>query len=268
MDLMSIVQAVWRHKLATIPVFLLVALGVAYVMVVKPPVYQASSSILLIGPPNPPTQEQIAASPRLQKINTNNPYVNFNDLPVVADAVIEVVSSSSGSQALAQEGVSPQYQVVLSTDYGNPPIIEITGVGASPEAAIRSANLVTQAAQADLKMMQEDQGVDPLYMISTTELVAPHQATTKVSAKLRTLVVVLGLGAVMLLVAVSVADVSEKRRLARRAGNAGMPSAPERPSDHNYGRPTRPAHPAMASDDRGSPQAQPNARARIRSDRL
>ena len=45
MDLISIFRAVWRHKLATIPVILFTCLGAFYVVAVKAPVYQASDKL-------------------------------------------------------------------------------------------------------------------------------------------------------------------------------------------------------------------------------
>lgn len=213
MDLLSIIRAVWRHKIAAVPVILLTALGAYYIIAIKPPVYEASSNILLLSPPNPPTASQISADPRLAKVNTNNPYVNFGNLGIVADAVLNVLSASSTQQALARVGVDPQYQVTVSTDSSNPPILQITGVGPSAEVAIRSAQLVTETATTDLYEMQKEQHVDGLYMIKATELVQPDRAQLSASGKLRSLIAVLGLGALLLFVLVSVADAMDKRRV-------------------------------------------------------
>ena len=204
MDLISIVRSLWRHKLAAAPVVLLTVIGAFYIMAVKAPVYQASSSILLLNPPGQPTAAEIAANHKLAKIDANNPYVNFNDMAVVADAVINVVSSDASAQALVSAGANPNYTAELSSDFGTPPIIEFTGTGSSAQEAIRSATLVTSAAEADLYQMQKSEGVNPLYMIKATELVRPTQAQTASSGKLRTLIAVLGVGALLLFIVVSV----------------------------------------------------------------
>ena len=57
MNLLSIARKIWRYKLATLPVVLLTLFGAAYVVAVKEPVYEASSSYVLINPPTPPTPE-------------------------------------------------------------------------------------------------------------------------------------------------------------------------------------------------------------------
>ncbi|HUA27650.1 MAG TPA: Wzz/FepE/Etk N-terminal domain-containing protein [Streptosporangiaceae bacterium] len=212
MDLLSIIGIVWRHKLLAIPVVLLTLAGAFYVIAIKAPVYQASSSLLLLSPPGPPSAAQIAANRKLAKIDPNNPYVNFGDLPVVADAVIESVTSNTVEQTLVDEGVNPEYQVVLSTDFGNPPIIQITGIGSTAAAAMRAASLVTSTSVNDLYQIQKAQGVNQIYMITATELVKPTTAQTSASGKLRTLIAVLGIGALLLFTVISLAEAVKRRR--------------------------------------------------------
>jgi hypothetical protein len=252
MDLLSIMQAIWRHRLAALPVILLTGLGVFYVIAVKPPVYQASANLLLLTPPTAPSPQQIAADPKLAKVDANNPYVGLG-LPVAADAVLNVITDNATALALDNEGVSPNYKAVLSTDFGDPPIIEITGVGPSAEAAIRSANLVTLAARASLFQLQKKQGVTNQYLITSTELVRPQQATLSVSGKLRSLIAVLALGAIMLFVVVSVIDVLQKRRKDRPAKSANFDS-PTGAREDGYRRPV-PASSATGSPKNGAPRS-------------
>jgi hypothetical protein len=210
-DLLSIVQALWRHKLLALPVILLTLLGAFYVVEVKAPEYQVSESLLLLSPPGPPSASEIAANPRLGKINANNPYVDLG-LPVAADAVVNVVTAPTAAQELVAQGADPRYTVALSTDFGAPPILQITGTASSAAGAIKTATLVSAAAQADLRMLQKNQGVANHYLINNTELVAPRQATRELSGTLRSLIAVLALGAILLFVVISFADVVAKRR--------------------------------------------------------
>lgn len=212
MDLISIVMTVWRHKFAAIPIILLTALGSFYVVAVKAPTYEAESSLLLLLPPAGPTAAQVAKHPSLGKINANNPYVTIGDLAVIADAVINVVTSDTSETALVRAGADPQYQLALSTDTDSPPIIQITGIGPTPQEAILSAKLVTTATENDLYQLQQSQSVNSFYMIKSTQLVAPTQATEALSGKLRTLIAVVGLGVLLLFIVISVAEVLEKRR--------------------------------------------------------
>jgi capsular polysaccharide biosynthesis protein len=228
MDLLSIIWTVWRHKFAVLPVILLTVIGAFYVIKIKPPVYQAASSILLVNPPAPPTAAQIAADPGLAGINANNPYTNFGNLTIVVDVVINLVTADSSQQALVQAGADPRYQVALSSAFDSPPIIQITGVASSAQEAIKTANLVAGAATADLRQIQANQGVNNLYMIKPIQLVRPTRAQLTVSGKLRTLIAVLALGAILLLVVVSMSEALARRR-PDRPDRPDLPPQPDHP---------------------------------------
>ena len=71
MSLLLIVRKLWKYKLFTLPVFALVIAGAFYVFAVKAPTYEAGSTYILVNPPPPPTDAQIAANPALGKLNRN-----------------------------------------------------------------------------------------------------------------------------------------------------------------------------------------------------
>jgi capsular polysaccharide biosynthesis protein len=230
MDLLSIVRTIWRHKIAATPVILIAAIGAFYVFAIKHPQYQASASVVLLSAPTPPTQGQIAADPKLGKINANNPYASYGDLTAVADIVISLVTSSSSQQALVQAGADPRYQIGLNPD--GAPILVITGIGTTAEEAIRSANLVASAARVELFQMQERQGVNPHYMITSVQAVSPEQAQLVLSGKLRTLIAVLGLSIILLFIVVSAAEALDKRR---SSINAAMPTTADEDARRPFG---------------------------------
>jgi hypothetical protein len=200
MDLLSIVRAIWHHKIVAIPVILLTVLGALYVLVVKPSVYVASSDLLLVNPPPAPTQAQITADPSQGKINTDNPYVDLGDL-WTADALISLVTSGS-----------PPAQITLSSAADDPPIISITSSASGPQAAETAAATVTSLVKADLYQMQNRQHVNDEYMIKTVQLVRPGQGKPSNGGKLRSLIAVLGIGALLLFIAISAAQAVDKRR--------------------------------------------------------
>lgn len=214
MDLLSLIAAFWRHKLVTIPVILLTLLGAYYELAVKPPVYQAMSSFLLSNPPSPPTAGQIAADPALRRISPNNPYTTYGNLSIAGAVVVELVTSPSVQTRLVAAGADPKYQIAPNSQFGfTAPIIQITGVGPTPGEAILTADLVTAQAVKELYLIQQKQGVNPYYMIKALPVQGPPKtAQLSASGKLRSLIAVLGLGAVMLFVAVSAAEAVAKRR--------------------------------------------------------
>lgn len=227
MDLISIFRTMWRHKLATIPVILFTCLGVFYVMAIKAPVYQASASFALVYPPGAPTQAQMAADPKLAKINTFNPLLGYSDPGVVSQIVISLVGTPSFQEALVKAGAGTQYQVAPSA--GSDEIIDVTGVGSSAQAAVLSANLVTKATEQALHQVQASQGVNPTYMIKSYQLALPNQAAQKLSSKLRSVIAFLALGALLLFITISIAEARGKRPTEPFNGN-GI-AAKTRPAD-------------------------------------
>jgi capsular polysaccharide biosynthesis protein len=223
MDLLSVIQSLWRHKFVTIPIVVFTALAALYVVKIKPPVYQASAGILLANPQGSATPSQIAADPRLKKANPYNTFTSYGDLTIVADTVIQLVTAPTAQQALTQSGVDPRYQMVLSTAVGNPPIINITGVGSNPQEAIRSANLLVDATKTDLYNLQIQQGIDNFYTITAVEIEKPTQAQRSSSGKLRSLIAVLGIGLILLFIAVSVTDAVDKRKKASSSSTVSTP---------------------------------------------
>jgi capsular polysaccharide biosynthesis protein len=227
MDLLSLTKALWRHKLAAIPVIVLIALAAVYVLKIEPPVYQASSSILLTNPPPTATKAQIAADPTLRRADPFNTFSNYGNLSIVAQAVIDNVTSKSSVSALAELGVDKRYQVTLSiaTDEPTaPPIIDITSFGTTTQQAIKGDNLLTKAISANLYQLQNSAGINPFYMIKAVEIVEPYQPQLSISGKLRSLTAVLGLGVILFLLVVSVADAQAKRRTARPGEADARPS--------------------------------------------
>lgn len=212
MDLLSIIQTLWRYKMITIPVLILTMLGAVYVVKIKPPVYQADASILLTNPPGQATPSQIAQNPELKTTSPYNTYVDYGSLDVVANTIMDIVRSAAQQAPLMADGAGSKYQLALSTDYGNPPIIQITGVGASPQAAITSASAVIKGLKSALYQLQVSKGVNPFYMITAVDIVKPTDAGKSSSGNLRSLVGVLAGGIILLFAAISVMDAVERRR--------------------------------------------------------
>jgi hypothetical protein len=218
MSLMLIAHKVWRYKLATIPVLLFMVVGAFYVLAIKTPVYETSSTFILVNPPAPPSDGAIAADPSLAHIGADNPYTRYSDQSVVVQVLAGRLSSDEARAALERRGADPGYTVAPSPEFGfSAPILQITGTGSSAGAAVQTATLVGTAVTRELNRMQAVQHVAPKYRIVTQQVVAPHEARLKASGKLRALVAVLVVGAVLLFLAVSVADALTVLRKDRRS---------------------------------------------------
>jgi hypothetical protein len=237
-DLLLIGRKIWRYKLATLPVLILTFCGAAYTIAVKEPVYEASSSYILINPPAPPTAEEIARDPALGRISSDNPYTRFPDQTVVVQLLASTVGSEPTRRALLQRGADPRYLVGRNAEFGfSNPIVEVKGVGASPQIAIHTAEVVADGLARELDRMQREEGVASRYRITTQQVEAPDGAALRASGQLRMLVGVLALGAVLLFVVISVADALTNLRMERRSrsrltGNEPSLANGEAPDGH------------------------------------
>ena len=207
MDLLLLVNRIWRHKFITVPVILLTLAGAAYVAAVNKPVYKVSASYLLVNPPAPPTPQQVAADPKLAHVRADNPYTRFNNQPVMIDVLSRTVSTPTARHKLLTEGADPRYAVESATTFGfATPVLQITAAASTPEVAIRSARLVSRASLSALDRIQENAQVDPPYRITAQQLEPPTWPLPQASGQVRSLVAVLVAGVIVLFSAISVAD--------------------------------------------------------------
>jgi hypothetical protein len=193
-DLLHIAQKFWRYRLITLPVIALTLLGALYVVAIKAPVYKVSSSWVLINPPPPPTADDIARDPALGRINPNNPYTRFSDQSVIVSLLSSSLSSDSARQQLKDAGADPRYTV-------------------APDVQLGYSSSVGTALTREVDRVQTAQNVDPRYMIKAQQVVAPSSPEQQISSKLRPLIAVLAIGAILLLLAVSAADALDRLRV-------------------------------------------------------
>jgi hypothetical protein len=207
MSLLLIVRKLWKYRFFTLPIFALVIAGSVYVLAIKAPTYESDATYLLVNPPTPPTDGQIAANPALGRIDSDNPYLRFSNLTVVVQVLVTRLSSEEGRKALVNQGADPNYTVESSPEFGfSAPLIRITGTGTTPAAAVHTANLVGEAMTEELDRMQAIRGVDKLYRINAEVVVGAHDATLKASGQLRALIAVFALGTILMFIAVSVLE--------------------------------------------------------------
>ena len=212
MDLLMIARKIWLYRVATLPVLVLTLLGAFYVVVFKSPEYEASSSYVLIQPPPPPSQEDIAINPQLGRINADNPFTRFTDQSAVVGLLASRLSNEASRDALSEQGADSRYTVAPSSEFSSSSLlVEITGVGSSPEEAVGSAELVGAALVRELDEIQATQDVAPRYRIDAQSVTAPDTAQRQVSSTLRPLVGVLVMGGILLFVVVSAAEALTSR---------------------------------------------------------
>ena len=143
------------------------------------------------------------------------------------------LSDESTRQALSAQGVDPRYEVAPSSEFSAQTLLlEVTGVGPTPEQAIQSAALVGAGLVKELDTLQESRGVASRYRIEAQSVTAAASAQRKVSSTLRPLVGVLAFGGILLFVAVSA---GEALTTLRSEGGGRVPSRRPRPQPFRGG---------------------------------
>jgi hypothetical protein len=224
MDVLSVLRLLTRHWRVTGPAALLTVLLVGAAFRSSSPTYEATGSIVLLPPPEAP-DVQPSSQPVPPPTVGQNPFARYGDLSVVADILARVLDSDSRQAEFESQGVTGYDVVVNRLQRG--PVVDVTGLGPNPEAAIRSTEIVLKEVNAVLSDLQEAEGADPNYFIHGASVELPSTATTMYGSTVRTAIAAFAVGALGTLGLAVLAEVIARRRDARPtvAADPAMPDA-------------------------------------------
>jgi hypothetical protein len=231
MDILSVLGMVVRHWRVTVPAVLLTIAGVVAAVVLSPPVYQTSGSLVLLNPPEPPAETDSAD---MATVNAN-PYLRFNDLSVVADVIGRTMSGAAMAITLEEQGVD-DYEVTGSVAFSRGPIIEATARESTPEESIQSSQVVLEEIETVLAERQLSQGADPAYVITVDQIEVPSEATALYGSTIRSMIAVVALGGLCVLGLAILAEAISTRRAARRVNADGIDVTSRAEGDSKRGR--------------------------------
>jgi hypothetical protein len=215
MDLMSLVRLTVRHWRVTGPAAAATLLLVVAAFVLSSPSYAASASVALYSPPEAP---DAAETPGADPSVGQNPFTRYGDLSVVADIVARRMNSDAERAELEAEGVTG-YEVVANR-LQRGPLVEVTGTGPNPAAAISSAEVVVAEFDSVLSEMQEAEGADPDYFITSGPIEPPETAVAQVGSTIRFAIAALAVGALGTLGLAVLAESVIRRRAAAQNATA------------------------------------------------
>lgn len=228
MDPTDVLRAIWQQRRYVAPTLLVALVAVAYVFQFAPRSYESTATYALVNPAVP-TQEQLDTDPELEALNADNPYLRSTDANLVTDAVIARLGAPSTVKALDAAGVGTEFTAGPGAG-GNGFVIDITGVGPTPEASIATTAAVGDVLQRELHDLQTVNGADDRYLFTPLLITPAEDATEKFSSRLRAVIVVLIGGAVLVFGAVSLGRFVDRTRGRRRAAGPGR-SDESGPSD-------------------------------------
>jgi hypothetical protein len=109
-----------------------------------------------------------------------NPFTRYGDLSVVADIVARKMNGEDIAAELKAEGVSGYTVVANKLQRG--PVIDVTGTGPNPAAAIGSAKAAVAKFDSVLTDLQVAEGADPNYLITSAPVEPPDMAVAQVGS--------------------------------------------------------------------------------------
>jgi hypothetical protein len=245
-DLLNVLRTLWRFKWTTITIGVLTLGAIAALVLATPKIFQVDATYVLVNP-SVPSDLELTTHSDLAAENRNNPYLRFSSQSMVGQVLASRMSSDDVRRDLLAQGISDEYVVSPSNDFGGAgQIIDIAGVGPSPEGASAATAAIVARMTTELRSMQKVYGAADRYLITPIPIQAPAEAKRVVSGQLRSVIAVGGVGLIVLFAAISIRQaMAPRRRL--RARPSTLPSQRPRPamvmahSEPQVGPPTEPA---------------------------
>lgn len=227
MDPTDVLRAMWQQRWYVLPALLIALASAAYVYQFAPRSYESTATYALVNPAVP-TSEELEADPALAALNADNPYLRSADANLVTDALTAQLNASPTVESLEAAGVGAEYRVGPG-EGGNGFVIDITSMAATPDGAIATASGVGTILEQELRELQKVNGADDRYLFTPLELAAPTSATEQFSSRLRSVIMVLIAGGVLVFAAASLGRFRGKRR-ARKPSRRAEAASPSEPS--------------------------------------
>ncbi len=230
MDPTAVIRALWRHKAFVLPVLLLTAVAAAYVYQFGPRYYEASTSYAIVNP-RPPSDREMLLDASLANLNGDNPFLRSSDQTLISEVLIARLSSSPVADGLQATGLSTDYTVNKGIN-GNGFVVSITGSGDSEELAIKTVSALGNQLQSNLRDIQKVNNADDRFLFTALTVTPLGKATEQFSSRLRSVIMVMLGGSILMFAAVSMARSAAtmrgnrrpKKNRTTRGGNAALTS--------------------------------------------
>lgn len=227
MDPIAVAKVLWRYKLYVLPALILTLTAALYVFQFGPRSYESNMSYAMVNPEVPTTIE-LEANPELENLNDDNPYLRSSDPALITDVLITRLSSGWVPRTLEAAGLGTDYTVSRGAG-GNGFVIDITGIGSSEEQSIETTKALGELLVSELRTAQTVNDADETYLFTALVISSPDFAQEQFSSRLRSVIIVLLGGVVLVFAAVSLGRGIAGRE-PRRRNDAAMDAATSDPS--------------------------------------
>jgi len=213
MDPLTVLRTVWHHKMVVIPVMLITLLAAAYVFQFGPRNYESTLSYALVNP-KLPTEKEIDTHPELGALNSDNPFLRSSDPALITEVLIARLNSKEMGKTLEDSGLSSDYSVARGLN-GNGFVVTIAGTSDSESLAYETTKALGKVFEENLRAVQKVNGAEDRFLFTAFVVNPSDKATEQFSSRLRSVIMVLLGGAVLMFGAVSLARSLETMRSRR-----------------------------------------------------
>lgn len=203
MDPMAVIRAMWLHKVFVLPVLLLTAVAAGYVFQFGPRYYEASTSYAIVNP-RLPSDRELLQDASLANLNRDNPFLRSSDQALISEVLIARLTGNAVSEGLQAKGLSTDYTVNKGIN-GNGFVVSITGSADSEDLAIKTVAALGNDLEGNLRDLQKVNNADDRFLFTALTVTPLGKATEQFSSRLRSVVMVVLGGAVLMFAAVSMA---------------------------------------------------------------
>lgn len=223
MDFMDAVRLLWRRRLIVLAGILLTGLACAAVIVQVQTVYQSTGQYLLVLPADAGGKK-----------NLQNPLINQpTGLIIAAGLVAAEVNTPEAQREMEDDGFEADSSLALAPDNGALLTIEVNDT--DPAETLAKRDEIIRRLDAELERIQTESipGIPDNQMIGSAIFAAGDEAEAVPGAKIRALVVVVAVGAVLTLLAAFGLDRPLNARRRRKEERAA--AARRNDDDHDTG---------------------------------
>lgn len=224
MDVLKLFDLLWRRRRAVIPTALLVAVGLGYVYTSAPSIYRATGSIVLLTPQQPELGPGVTAPKGVE-----NPYLRVGEPSVVLDIIGRRMRSPNADVEMRKRGLVGTLAIGANLAFYHGPIFDISAEAPTAAAAINDVHIAFDEVRRQLVAIQTDQGTDPAFSITASDVVEPEGASHVLSGTLRRVIAAGVAGVLLILLVAAVAEAREQRRDRQRSPRSGMPEPSDAP---------------------------------------
>jgi hypothetical protein len=185
---MTFRQVLARWWFLTLPGLILTPLVALAVALLVAPEYQATATLIVLGP-NPPAR----VSPTGPLVRPN-PYLGFGrSLDVAADLIVRIMANDPVvRQRMRDAGATAKYDLSVGTEGG--PMINVLATSRKPADALTTAAIIDRGIQDILAEHQKQTGAPADTWIRAQTITASNQATLALASPIRAFIALAALG--------------------------------------------------------------------------